>query len=145
MKQCVSRRRRCWTLLFQMDPVIHFREGHRSDMFTGSERFDMRRASYRYRLQSGKQRDFGRVAEALINQHQRIHLPENQRRANGKDKNRFKRVENPHTLLVPRKRQRQAHPAAENRERVPISQASPPLRITISTDDEDLDESCKRQ
>ena len=29
MKQYVSRRRRCWTLLVQMDPVI---EGHRSDM-----------------------------------------------------------------------------------------------------------------
>ena len=32
MKQYVSRRRRCWTLLVQMDPVIHLSEGHRSDM-----------------------------------------------------------------------------------------------------------------
>ena len=32
MKQCVSRRRRCWTLLTQMDPVIHLSGGHRSDM-----------------------------------------------------------------------------------------------------------------
>ena len=32
MKQHVSRRRRCWTLLVQMDSVIHLSEGHRSDM-----------------------------------------------------------------------------------------------------------------
>ena len=35
MKQYVSRRRRCWTLLVQMDPVIHLSEGHRSDMLLG--------------------------------------------------------------------------------------------------------------
>ena len=27
-----SRRRHCWTLLTQMDPVMHLSEGHRSDM-----------------------------------------------------------------------------------------------------------------
>ena len=32
MKQYVSRRRRCWTPLVQMDPGIHLCEGHRSDM-----------------------------------------------------------------------------------------------------------------
>ena len=32
MKQSVSRRRRCWTLLTQMDPVKHLSEGHRSGM-----------------------------------------------------------------------------------------------------------------
>ena len=32
MNQYVSRRRRCWTLLVQMDPVTHLGEGHRSDM-----------------------------------------------------------------------------------------------------------------
>ena len=32
MKQYVSRRRRCWILLVQMDPVIHHSEGHRWDM-----------------------------------------------------------------------------------------------------------------
>ena len=32
MKQYVPRRRRCWILLVQMDPVIHLSEGHRSDM-----------------------------------------------------------------------------------------------------------------
>ena len=28
----VSRRRRCWTLLTQVDPLMHLSEGHRSDM-----------------------------------------------------------------------------------------------------------------
>ena len=32
MRQYVSRRRRCWTLLTRVDPVIHLSEGHRSDM-----------------------------------------------------------------------------------------------------------------
>ena len=32
MKQYVSRRRRSWTPLTQMDPVIHLSERHRSDM-----------------------------------------------------------------------------------------------------------------
>ena len=35
MKQYVSRRRLCWTLLVQMDPVIRLSEGHRSDMLLG--------------------------------------------------------------------------------------------------------------
>ena len=32
MIQYVLRRRRCWTLLVKMDPVIHLSEGHRSKM-----------------------------------------------------------------------------------------------------------------
>ena len=32
MEQCKPRRRRCWTLLVQMNPVIHLSEGHGSDM-----------------------------------------------------------------------------------------------------------------
>ena len=31
MKQCVSRRRRCWTLSVQVDPVIFLSDGHLSD------------------------------------------------------------------------------------------------------------------
>ena len=46
MRQYVSRRRRCWTLLVQMDPVIHLSEGHRSDHASGSGRFGTRRACY---------------------------------------------------------------------------------------------------
>ena len=38
--------------------------------------------------------DFDRVAEALIIQHPRIHLRESQKRAKGKGKDGFKRVDN---------------------------------------------------
>ena len=79
-----------------MDPVIHLGEGHRSDMLldlsglTREERI-MVQASI------SNARDFDRVAEALIIQHPRIHLRENQRRAMGKGKDGFKRVDNPNT------------------------------------------------
>ena len=86
MEQYVSRRqRRCWTLLTQMDPVIHLSEGHRSDMLldlsglTRDERV-MVQASI------SNERDFDRVAEALIVQHPRIHLRESERRGKGKGK-----------------------------------------------------------
>ena len=93
MKQYVSRRRRCWVLLVQVGPVIHLSEGHRSDMLldlsglTREERI-MVQASI------SNVRDFDRVAEALIIQHPRIHLQENQRRTKGKCKDGFKRVDN---------------------------------------------------
>ena len=79
MKQCVSRRGRCWTLLTQMDPEVHLSEGYRSDMLldlSGLTREDrvMVLASI------SNERDFDRVAEAPIIQHPRIHLRENQRR-----------------------------------------------------------------
>ena len=32
MKQYVPRRRRCWTLVTQMDPVMHLSEGRRPDL-----------------------------------------------------------------------------------------------------------------
>ena len=43
------------------------------------------------------ERDFDRVAEALIIQHPRIHLRESQRRIKGKGKDGFKRVDNSNT------------------------------------------------
>ena len=36
MKQHVSRRGRCWTLLVQLDPVVQLSEGHRPDMLLDS-------------------------------------------------------------------------------------------------------------
>ena len=96
MKQHVSRRRRCWTLLTRMDPVIHLSEGHRSDMpldlsgLTREERV-MVQASI------SNERDFDRAAEALIIQHPRIHLRESLRRAKGTGKDGFKRVDNSNT------------------------------------------------
>ena len=93
MKQYISRRLRCWTLLTQMDPVIHLSEGHRSDMLlnlTGLTREE------RVMVQASisNERDFDRVTEALIIQHPRIHFRQSQRRAKGKGKDGFKRVDN---------------------------------------------------
>ena len=92
MKQYVSRGRRCWALLTQMDPVIHLSEGHRSDML-----LDLSGLTREYRVMAqasiSNERDFDRVAEALIIQHPRIHLCESQRRAKGKGKDGFKRVD----------------------------------------------------
>ena len=79
-----------------MDPVIHLSEGHRSIMLldlcglTREERV-MVQASIR------NERDFDRVAEALIIQHPRMHFRESQRRAKGKDKDGFKRLDNHNT------------------------------------------------
>ena len=73
MKQYVSRRRRCWTLLTQTDKVIHLSEGHRSDMLldlsglTRDERV-MAQAS------KSNRGNFDRVPEALLIKHPRIHL-----------------------------------------------------------------------
>ena len=94
MKQYVSRRRRCWTLLTQMDPVIHLSEGHRSDMLLDLSGLT-REERVMVQASIGNERDLDRVAEALIIQHPRIHLREDQRRAKGKGKDGFKRVDNP--------------------------------------------------
>ena len=75
MKQYVSRRRRYWTLLTQMDPVMHLSAGHRPDMLLdlgGLTRED------RVMVQASinNERDFDKVADALIIQHPRVHLRE---------------------------------------------------------------------
>ena len=93
MKQHVSRRRRCWTLLDQMDPVRHFSEEHRSDMLLDLSGLT-REERVMVQASMSNERDFDRVADALIIQHPRIHLRESQRRAKGKDKDGFKRVDN---------------------------------------------------
>ena len=85
MKQHVSRRRRCWTLLTQMDPVIHLNEGHRSDMLldlSGLTREE--RAVVQASITN--ERDIDRVAAALIIPHPRIHLRESRKREKGKGK-----------------------------------------------------------
>ena len=79
-----------------MDPVNHPIEGHRSDMLldlsglTREERVTVQAPISNARV-------FDTVAEALIIQHPRFHLRENQRRAKGKGKDGFKRVDNPIT------------------------------------------------
>ena len=55
------------------------------------------------------ERDFDRVAEALIIHHPRIHLWESRRRAKGKGKDVFKRVDNSNARWFRGKRKRQTH------------------------------------
>ena len=93
VKQYVSRRRRCWTLLVPMDPVIHLSEGRRSDMLLDLSGLT-RELRVVVQALISNDRDFDRVAEAFIIQHPRIHLRESQRRTKGKGKDGFKRVDN---------------------------------------------------
>ena len=80
MKQYVSRRRRCWILLVQMDPVIHFSEGHRSDML-----LDLSGLTREDRLQS---------VEALIIQHTPAGEPKDERRAKAKTDSNVSTIKN---------------------------------------------------
>ena len=78
MKQSVSRRRRCWTQSVQMDPVIFLSDGHCSEML-----LDLSCLTHEERVMiqasTGKERNFDRVAEALIIQNPRMHLLESGR------------------------------------------------------------------
>ena len=72
MQQFISRRRRCWNLLIELDPEMNLSEGHRADMLldlAGLEKTErtMIQASI------GNARDFDKIAEALVVQHPRIH------------------------------------------------------------------------
>ena len=73
MQQYISRRKRCWNLLIELDPELNLSEGHRADMLldlAGLEKTErtMIQASI------GNARDFDRIAEALVVQHPRIHI-----------------------------------------------------------------------
>ena len=96
IKQNVSRRRRCWILLVQMGPVIHLSERHRLDMLLDLSSLT-REERVVVQASIGNERDFDRVADARAIQHPRIHLRESQRRAKGKGKDGFKRVDNSYT------------------------------------------------
>ena len=85
MKQYLLRRRRCWTLLVQMDLVIHLVERHRSDMLLDLSGLT-REEFVVVQAPMNNARDVDRVAEPLIIQHRRIHLRECQRRKKGKAK-----------------------------------------------------------
>ena len=76
------------------------------------------------------ERDFDRVAVALIIQHPRIHLRENQRRAKAKtDSN----VLTTQTLVGYAEEAKASTLAVENLERAPITRTSLPLKIMITT------------
>ena len=82
MKAYVSRRRRCWRLLEELDPEIKLSEGHRSDMLLDLSGLDK---GQRTMIQSSicNERVYDKVAEALIIQHPRIHVGEG-RKTTGK-------------------------------------------------------------
>ena len=130
MKQHVSRRRRCWTLLVQMDPVIHLSDGHRSDMLLDLSGLT-REKRVMVQASIGNERDFDRVADALIIQHPRIHLRErvkDERRAKAKTDSKVLTLQ---TLVGFAEKVKVNTPAAENPERVPVTRTSLPLKITI--------------
>ena len=75
MHQYLSRRRRCWKLLNELDPEIVLSEGHRSDMLLDLAGLDM---NNRTMIQSsiGKAYNFVEIADALVVQNPCIHLTE---------------------------------------------------------------------
>ena len=79
-----------------MDPVTHISEGRRSDMLLDLSGLT-REERVMVQASISNARDFDRVAEALIIQHPRRHLRENQRRAKRNGKDGLKRVDNPNT------------------------------------------------
>ena len=97
VKQYVSRRRLFWTLLVQMD-----REGHRSDMLLDLSGLT-REKRVMVQASISNERDFDRVADALIIQHPHMHIRESQRRAKCKGKDVSKRGDNSHTRCFRRK------------------------------------------
>ena len=91
VEQCVSRRRRSWTPLTQMDPVIHLSERHRSDML-----LDLSGLTQEWRVEGqasiNNESVFDNVADALVVQHPRVHLRERRKRPEeeGKDTHRLR-------------------------------------------------------
>ena len=79
-----------------MDPVIHLSEGHRSDLFLDLSGLT-REERVMVQASINNERDFDRVAKALIIQHPRIHLRESQRRVKGEGKDGSKRGANSNT------------------------------------------------
>ena len=73
MQQYISRRRRCWKLLKELDPEIVLSEGHRADMLLDLAGLD-RNERTMIQASIGNARDFDKIADALVVQHPRIHL-----------------------------------------------------------------------
>ena len=73
MHAYIARRRRCWKLLKELDPVLELSEGHRADLLLDLAGLDK---SERTMIQASvsNDRDFDKIADALVLQHPRIHL-----------------------------------------------------------------------
>ena len=93
LKLNVSRRRRCRSLLTHMDPAMHISEGHRSDMLLGLGGLT-REERVMVHASINNERDFDKVADALIIQHPRIHLRESRKHTKGKGKDGTKSNDN---------------------------------------------------
>ena len=126
MKRYVSRRRHCWTLLVQMDQVIHFSEGHRSDMLLDLSGLT-REERVLVKASINNERDFDRPS--LLN----ITYSSSRKSATNKGQ-RLRRVKTSRHFqhsLVSRKRQGQTHWQRKIWNKVPITQSARQLRITI--------------
>ena len=72
-QQYISKRRRCWKLLKELDPEIVLSEGHRADMLLDLAGLD--KSERTIILGSiGNFRDFDKIVEVLLAQHLRVHL-----------------------------------------------------------------------
>ena len=79
MKQYVSRRKRCWNLICELDEEIVMSEDHRADMLLEHSGLSKReKIMIQASIQNG--RDFQKVADALMLQHPRVHVNEQHRR-----------------------------------------------------------------
>jgi hypothetical protein len=65
MQQYISRRRRCWKLLCELDKEIVLSEGHRADMLLDLAGLDKNERTM-IQASIGNQRDFEKIADALI-------------------------------------------------------------------------------
>ena len=77
MTQYISRRKRCWKILKELDKELELSEGHRADMPLDLAGLDK---NERIMIQAsiGNARDFDKIADALVIQHPRIHIREAQ-------------------------------------------------------------------
>ena len=73
MHQYISRRRRCWKLLEELDPELVLSEGHRADLLLDLAGLDKHERTM-IQASIGNARDFDKIAEALVLQHPRVHL-----------------------------------------------------------------------
>jgi hypothetical protein len=80
MHQFISRRRRTWKLLKELDPEIELSEGHRADMLLDLAGIDKNERTM-IQASIGNERNFEKIANALVVQHPRIHLREKTRRS----------------------------------------------------------------
>lgn len=71
MHQYISRRRRCWKLLSELDSELVLSEGRRADMLLDLAGLDEPERTM-VQASIGNVRDFDKIAEALVVQHPRI-------------------------------------------------------------------------